>query len=105
MFSTFLLLAKSTMFIMHCFLPIISVLLHIMLVSLYAVSLHNQSAPDMSDSTHPNPGLAWYLSKGCKYAHPSNHGYCMQARAAYGLTCTMVYVETILWRSPADTVC
>jgi hypothetical protein len=86
----FILLVKVVLFVMHLFLPILSLLVHALMVALYAVSLHNQSAPDMSDPDKPSPGLPWYMSKGCKYATPSNEGFCMQARASFGVTCAMV---------------
>lgn len=89
-FSMFILLVKSTMYILHTWIPLISVFVHILEVSLYAVSVKNQSSPDMSDPDHPSPGLPWYLSKGCKYAESGNYGYCMQARAAFAVTCVMV---------------
>ena len=88
--SMFLLLAKSTMVVLHVFVPLLSAFLHILLVALYAVSIRDQSAPDMTDSDHPSPGLPWYLSKGCKYAESGNYGYCMQARASFAVTCIMV---------------
>jgi hypothetical protein len=89
-FSMFLLLVKSTMYVLHAWVPLLSVFVHALELVLYAVALRNQSMPDMSDPTHPNPGLAWYLSKGCSYAETGNYGFCMQMRAAYGVTCVMV---------------
>ncbi|KAK4547107.1 hypothetical protein LTR36_001328 [Oleoguttula mirabilis] len=89
-FSMFVLLVKTTMYILHTWIPLISVFVHILEVSLYAVSVKHQTTPDMSDSDHPSPGLPWYLSKGCKYAESGNYGFCMQARAAFAVTCVMV---------------
>jgi len=88
--SMFLLLVKSTMYVLHAFIPLLSVCVHILLLALYAVSIRYQSAPDLSDPEHPSPGLPWYLSKGCKYAEPGNHGFCMQARGSFAVTCIMV---------------
>lgn len=88
--SMFILLAKSTMYVLHVWIPLLSVPVHILEVALYAVSVSNQSTPDMSDPDHPSPGLPWYLSKGCKYAESGNYGFCMQARGAFGVTCVMV---------------
>jgi hypothetical protein len=88
--SMFIMLAKAAAFVMHIFLPFISVLVHALLVALYAVSTYNQSAADMSDPDHPSPGMPWYLSKGCRYAEPGNHGYCMQARASFAVTVVML---------------
>lgn len=102
--SMFLLLAKSAMFIMHIFIPGLSVFVHALLVALYSVSIYNQSRPDMSDINHPSPGMPWYLSKGCDYATSGNHGYCMQARASFGVTIVMlalfvVYLAHSAWSS------
>jgi hypothetical protein len=88
--SMFILLVKTVMHIMHIFIPLVSLLVHALLVALYAVSIRNQSAPDMSDLQHPSPGLPWYLSKGCKFATQANKGYCMQARASFAVTCLMM---------------
>ncbi|KAI6880877.1 hypothetical protein KC355_g22116, partial [Hortaea werneckii] len=94
-FSTFILLVKATMFVLHCWIPILSVVIHLGLLGLYAASLKFQSTPDMSDPDHPSPRLPWYLSKGCSYATKSNHGYCMQARAVFGMTCVMVALFSV----------
>ncbi|TKA79682.1 hypothetical protein B0A55_04086 [Friedmanniomyces simplex] len=88
--SMFLLLAKSTMYVLHIFLPVIGAILSIVEVALYAVSIKNQSTPDHSDPAHMISGLPWYLSKGCSYAEPGNYRFCMQARATFAVTCVMV---------------
>lgn len=88
--SMFILLAKSTLYVLHGFLPIIGLLVSVAEIAIYAVSIHRQSGPDMTDPRHPSPGLPWYLSKGCSYATPGNWGYCMQARAIFGVMCAMV---------------
>ena len=88
-----LLLVKATMFVLHTWIPILSVFVHAAEVALYAVSVKNQSTPDMSDPEHPSPGLPWYLSKGCSYADASNHGFCMQARGVFAVTCVMMWVS------------
>jgi hypothetical protein len=87
--SLFILLVKSSMWVLHIFIPVISVLVHAALFALYAVSIYNQSRPDLSDVQHRISGLPWYLSKGCSYATPGNKGYCMQARATFALTVVM----------------
>ena len=86
----FILLAKSTMFVLHTWIPILSVFVHAAEVALYAVSVKNKSTPDMSDPEHPSPGLPWFLSKGCSFADESNYGFCMQARAVFAVTCVMM---------------
>lgn len=88
--SMFLLLVKSVMYTMHAWVPLLSICVHILEIILYAIALRNQSAPDLSDSEHPNHGLPWMMSKGCKYAEPGNYGFCMQARASYGITIIMM---------------
>ena len=88
--SMFFLLAKSTMFVLHIFIPLIGVLMSAAEVALYAVSVKNQTTPDHSDPARIINGLPWYLSKGCSYATAANHGYCMQARAVFAVTCVMV---------------
>lgn len=92
--STFILLVKSTMFVLHGFLPILSVFVHAVLLSIYAVALSNQSQPDLSNKNvkHLQKHLPWYLSKGCSFATEKNKGYCMQARASWGVTITLLYV-------------
>lgn len=88
--SMFVMLLKAIMFVLHTWIPLLSVLVHAALVAVYAVAVRNQSASDMSDPSKPSPGLPWYLSKGCSYATKGNHGYCMQARASYALTIVMM---------------
>ena len=86
----FILLVKSTLYVLHGFLPLIGALVSAGEIAIYAVSIQHQTSPDMTDPRHPSPGLPWYLSKGCSYATPSNHGFCMQARAVFAVTCVMV---------------
>ncbi|PPJ60001.1 hypothetical protein CBER1_02666 [Cercospora berteroae] len=100
--SMFILLVKSATFIMHIWIPALSAFAHALLVALYATSIYNQSAADMSDPDHPSPGMPWYLSKGCSHATPGNRSYCMQARASFGvviimLTLFVVYLGLSVW--------
>lgn len=88
--SMFILLVKASMYVLHCFIPALSVFVHALLVALYCVSIYNQSRPDMTDLEKPSPGLPWYISKGCSYATPGNHGYCMQARATFAVVIVMM---------------
>ena len=74
------------MFICSVLYPIISVLLHAALIALYAVSIRNQSASDMSDPEHPQPGAPWYITKSCGApVHPKIAGYCQQAKGSFGI--------------------
>jgi hypothetical protein len=80
--SMFILLVKGAMFTMHFFYPIISVVVHAVLIALYATSLHNQTSGDYLDPAHPSV-RPWYLTQSCaQYAGPGNYGYCLQARAS-----------------------
>lgn len=90
--SMFILLVKSTMFVMHVFIPLLSLFVHALLVALYAVSVHTQSQPDLSDRTVPNLQTKgpWYLTVGCGPATQANMGYCKQAQAAFGVACCML---------------
>ena len=90
--SMFILLVKSTMFVLHSFLPILSIVVHAVLVALYAVAVRNQSTPDLSNKKVKflSKNLPWYLSKGCSYATDANKGYCMQARASFAVTCVIL---------------
>lgn len=89
--SMFILLVKSVLFVMHIWVPIVSVFTHALLCALYAVSTHAQVSPDMSDPKHPQPGAPWYITKSCSSVNqPSIIGYCKQAKASFGVTVCML---------------
>jgi hypothetical protein len=89
--SMFIMLAKSIMYIVHVFPPILSVLIHAILIALYAVSVSYQTAPDTSDPEHPQYGAPWYITKPCSVAFSkSNIGYCQQAKASFAATVSMM---------------
>lgn len=88
--SMFLLLVKSVLYTMHGFFPILSVIVHGVLIGIYAVSVSNQSTPDLTDPQHAHSGLPWYLSKGCSFATPGNYGFCMQARACFAIAIVLL---------------
>jgi hypothetical protein len=90
--SMFILLVKSMMFVLSTFIPLLSVVIHAILIAIYAVSVRNQATPDLSNTKVPNlsRNLPWYLSKGCSYATEKNKGYCMQARASFATTIVML---------------
>ena len=90
--SVFILLVKSTMFVLHTWLPILSIIIHMILIALFAVSIRNQATPDLSnkDVPHLSSNMPWYLSKGCSYATDKNQHYCMQARASFGISCALL---------------
>ena len=61
--------------------------MHAALVALYAVSIHAQTASDLSDPAHPQKGAPWYITRGCGApVDPSLGGYCKQARASLAVT-------------------
>ncbi|CZT16822.1 uncharacterized protein RCC_02656 [Ramularia collo-cygni] len=100
--SMFILLVKSAMFVLHVFIPVISVFAHALLVALYSVSIYNQSRPDTSDPDLRSGSLPWYLSKGCSYADAANKGYCLQARATFAVAIVMtllfaLYLGYSIW--------
>ena len=83
----FLLLCKGVMYICSVFYPLISLIIHAALAALYAVAIHNQAGPDMSDAAHPQPGAPWYITKPCAAPVSSNLiGYCKQAKGAFVVT-------------------
>ncbi|MCJ1462179.1 hypothetical protein MMC07_000779 [Pseudocyphellaria aurata] len=89
--SVFLLLIKGIMFITHVFDPIVSAILHAVLVALYAISLHAQAGSDMSDPKHPQPGAPWYITKSCGApVNPNVKGYCQQAKGAFAITILLI---------------
>ena len=90
--SMFIMLVKVTMFVLHTWLPLLSVFVHALLIILYAVGVRNQATPDLSNTKVKNlsRNLPWYLSKGCNFASEGNRGYCMQARASFAVTCVML---------------
>lgn len=95
--SLFILLVKAIMFIAHVFHPLLSVIVHAVLVVLYAVSIHAQTAGDMSDPNHPQKGAPWYITKGCGApVDPALHGYCQQAKGTLAVTILLWYVLYLL---------
>ncbi|KAF2837811.1 hypothetical protein M501DRAFT_1025117 [Patellaria atrata CBS 101060] len=98
--SMFILLVKTTMYVMHTFIPLISFLVHGLLVGLYAYSVYMQSAPDKSDPKHPSNGPPWYVTKSCSLSSTDEiEGYCEQAKASFYVTCVMLalFGIHILW--------
>jgi len=91
--STFIMLVKIVMYILHVFPPILSLLVHGVLLALYAVSVDYQTAKDLSDKLHPQNGPPWYITKSCSVAADrSNVGYCEQAKSAFACTVIMVCI-------------
>jgi hypothetical protein len=83
--SMFILLAKCVMYITDVLPPIASAVLHALLISLYAYSISQQAGSDMSDPTRPSK-IPWYITRSCgPPVSPANQGYCMQAKASFGV--------------------
>lgn len=95
--SMFILLCKTVMYIVHVFPPLLSLIIHAILVALYIVSIRYQAGSDMSDPKHPQPGAPWYITKPCSVAaHQNDVEYCKQAKSAFACTCimTLVYLHS-----------
>jgi len=93
--STFLLLVKVVMFVMHIWYPLLGVIVNAAITALWAVSAYGQAGPDHSDPERPS-NIAWYIAKSCKYAAPShNDGYCMQAKGAFATTVIMAVIFSL----------
>jgi hypothetical protein len=85
--SMFIMLVKPVLFFMRALIPIFSVLIHVLLVALYAYSAYAQSAPDMTDKQHLQKGAPWYITRSCSVAsEKSNVSYCKQAKACFAVT-------------------
>lgn len=88
--SMFIMLVKVTMFSLHIWYPLLSSIVNIALIAMWAVSVYGQAGPDHSDPKHPS-SVAWYISKSCSYAVPSgNHHYCIMAKGTFATTVIMM---------------
>lgn len=86
----FMLLVKVTMFVMHIWVPLLSIVVNVILVPLWTVSMYGQAGPDYSDPAYPS-SVAWYIAKSCSYATPSgNYGNCLQAKGSFAATVIML---------------
>ncbi|OCK81707.1 hypothetical protein K432DRAFT_381065 [Lepidopterella palustris CBS 459.81] len=94
--SMFIYLTKFTMFILHVFYPIVSLFTHFLLVALWAVSVHVQTAPDTIDPKRINNGAPWYITKNCDISSTKLiKGYCMQAKSAFAVSVVMLILFSI----------
>ncbi|KAF2155990.1 hypothetical protein K461DRAFT_318631 [Myriangium duriaei CBS 260.36] len=94
--STFILIVKPVLFIMHIWLPLLSSVIHAALAALYLYSTYAQLSPDTSDPLHPNPGAPWYITHSCSVAHSrSNQGYCKQAKASVAVAIILIVIFLI----------
>jgi len=101
--SMFIMLVKSVMYMLHVFPPILSVLVHAVVIALYTVSVDYQASSDTTDPAHPQNGPPWYITKSCSVTHDKSLvGYCQQAKASFACTCTMlglfvIYFGLAVW--------
>ncbi|KAL2683133.1 hypothetical protein Neosp_007600 [[Neocosmospora] mangrovei] len=63
----------------------ISALYDVLLLSLWTLSLTNQTSGDFSDPEHPSP-TPWYLTRSCSVAWDKNRGYCRIAQASFAVS-------------------
>ena len=83
------------MWLLHVFLPIFSVMLHVPLLVIWAYGIYMQTAPDTIDPEHTNTGVPWYISKSCSIVQDAHvRSYCMQAKSAFAVSIIMVYVPS-----------
>lgn len=86
----FILLLKSVLHVMHLFRPWLSLVVHVALTALWAVSIYGQAGPDRMDPEHPS-STPWYLTKSCGVVYtPANANYCKQAKASFAVTVIML---------------
>ena len=92
----FLMLVKGTMYMLHVLPPIVSTLLHAVLIALYAVAVAFQASPDTTDPRRPQKGAAWYIMKSCSVTRDKSLvGYCQQAKATFACFVAMLGIFVI----------
>jgi len=93
-FSMFVLLVKVVLFIMHMWIPLISLIINAIIVALWCVSVYGQAGPDYSDPEHPS-SVAWYIAKSCSYAEPSGNKHnCDMAKGSFAASVIMIAIFT-----------
>jgi len=89
-FSMFVLLVKVVLNVMKIFHPLLSISIHVILCSIWAVSVYGQAGPYKSDSKHPS-AVAWYVSKSCSVTfNKANVHYCELAKGTFAVSCVML---------------
>ena len=92
----FFMLVKAIMYMVNVFPPILSAIVHAVLIALYAATVYYQASSDTSDPEHPQNGPPWYITKSCSVAHlESNVSYCKQAKAAFGASISILGIFLI----------
>lgn len=90
--STFILLVKAVMFVLHVWYPLLGTVTNAAITALWLVSIYGQAGPDHSDKRFPS-NSAWYITKSCSYAKPTNNvHYCEQAKGAFATTVFMAFI-------------
>ncbi|KAI4595758.1 hypothetical protein KJ359_006394 [Pestalotiopsis sp. 9143b] len=93
--SLFMMIAKMIAIIMHCFYPIVGLIVNIALTALYTTSVYGQMGPDYADSHHPSP-IAWYIAKPCTVAaNQSIQKSCRTAKGTYAATVIFLAVYLV----------
>lgn len=93
--SLFILLVESILFVVKLFYPLLSLIVHVILTALWAVSVYGQAGPDKADPERPS-STPWYLRKSCSVARePSNVQYCQQAKATFAVTVLMLVLFVV----------
>ncbi|OBT91924.1 hypothetical protein VE01_09903 [Pseudogymnoascus verrucosus] len=92
--SMFILLVKVVLFIMHMWVPIVSVIIDAIVIALWSFSAYGQAGPDHSDPAHPS-SVAWYIAKSCSVAEASGNKHnCEMAKGAFASTIFMIGIFT-----------
>lgn len=90
-------LIKSTLWFLHVFVPLFSLLLHIALLILWAYGIHVQTSPDTIDPKRMNKGAPWFITKSCGIVEDKQiRSYCMQAKSSFAVSVIMLYVPPSL---------
>lgn len=92
----FFYLVKATMWLLGVFYPLVSLLLHIGLLTIWAYGIHIQTSPDTIDPTRINRGAPWYITKSCTIVEDKYiRNYCMQAKSAFAISVLMLITYAI----------
>ncbi|KAH7109063.1 hypothetical protein B0J11DRAFT_238701 [Dendryphion nanum] len=92
----FFYLIKVTLWLLHVFFPIMSLILHSALLALWAYSIYMQTAPDTIDPKRINNGPPWYITKNCNIVSDKFvRAYCMQAKSAFAVSVCMLVIYSL----------
>jgi len=87
--STFILLVKAVMFVLHIWYPLLGTVTNATITVLWVVSIYGQAGPDHTNPT-ASSNVAWYIMKSCNYAAPTgNVHYCLMAKGTFATTVVM----------------